>query len=124
MCFFYSGRTERRLPRLGLHLDRGGECSVGNPNAKDLVEVAVEVTRFVHDRRVDRGGQHRYCDRQVLQADVGRSIMLFQGLVVWGKLPRKRFFVMCLVNPQNPMKARTYFPFILKFIDWIFKSLF
>lgn len=78
-------RGQRRLPRPGLHLNRGGEHAVGSQVAEDLVQAAGEVARLVHDRRVDRGGQHWYSHRSVLQADVGRCVMLFQGLVVWGK---------------------------------------
>jgi len=39
---------------------------------------------------MDWSGQHRYSRRSVLQTDVGRSFVLFQGLVVWGKPLRKR----------------------------------
>lgn len=86
MIIFY--RTQRRLPRPGLHFDRGGERAVGDKVAKDRVQVAVEVARFVYDCCLDRGGQHRHCRSQVLQTDVGRRIVLFQGHVVWGECPK------------------------------------
>lgn len=97
----YRFRTECRVPRFGLHLDGGSEHLVGNQIAQDLVEDAFEITWFVYGRRLDRCGQYRYSHRQVLQTDVGRRVVLFQGLVVWGKPPRKRsrlcvfFFFFC-----------------------------
>lgn len=86
-------RTERRLPRLGVHVDRRGERTVGRQIAEGFVQVAVEVARFVHDCRLDRVGQRRYRGGQILQTDVGRRIVLFQRHVVWGKWSKKKNFL-------------------------------